>query len=513
MSETEEAVAAEKEGVPAADAVTPKVRRPKHWPKSSYDPHYDPVVDKGPGHNRDYAPTYWIGTAGTPPADDGPVSEDFDTDVAIIGSGYTGLSCAIHLAQNHGIEAVVLEANTVAWGCSTRNGGQAQISSGRLKRSEWIARWGVDVARRMHDEVTEAFEVFRELIGRDEIDCEPQEGGHLYLAHKPGAMPRLEKESALLNETFGYGSRILSRGEVHEKYVRDQEACGAMWEPDGTCIHAAKLAFGYLRLARKLGAKVHTGSPVLGWERVNGIHHLITPGGVVRAKSVALATAGYTPPGLNHVTRHRLMPILSNSIVTRPLDDDEKEACGFGTLSPLTDTRVLRHYYRMLPDGCVQIGSRSAVTGDDAENPKHLVLLRAGLARKFPALEGIDLDYSWWGWVDVSHDMMPRIFCPDPGQSVFYAMGYGGNGVMYSAQAGRRMAQLVAGEESAAFDLPIFTSPLPSHGILTPFRRLGQRAMYYWYAFNDEKLGQKGRVQDEVPVVSGGAGPSGGAGQ
>lgn len=509
MSETEEAVVADKSDAPAAaaaaDAVTPKVRRPKHWPKASYDPHYDPVVDKGPGHNRDYAPTYWIGTAGPPPDDDGPVSEDFDADVVIIGSGYTGLSCAIHLAQDHGIEAVVLEANTVAWGCSTRNGGQAQISSGRLKRSEWIARWGVDVAKRMHAEVTEAFDVFRDLTGRDEIDCDPQEGGHFYLAHKPGAMPRLEKESALLNETFGYGSRILSRDEVHEKHVRDQEACGAMWEPDGTCIHAAKLAFGYLRLARKLGAKVHPGSPVLGWERVNGVHHLITPGGVVRAKSVALATAGYTPPGLTHVTKHRLMPILSNSIVTRPLDDDEKEACGFQTLSPLTDTRVLRHYYRMLPDGAVQIGSRSAVTGDDAENPKHLALLRAGLARKFPVLEGIDLDYSWWGWVDVSHDMMPRIFCPDPGQRVFYAMGYGGNGVMYSAQAGRRMAQLVAGEESAAFDLPIFTSPLPSHGVLTPFRRIGQRAMYYWYAFNDERLGQKGRAEDDLPV-SGGAG-------
>ena len=487
----------------AVEAAPSRGRRPRHWPKASYDPHYDPVVDAGPGHNRDYAPTYWIGTAGTPPGDDGPVSEDFDTEVVVIGSGYTGLSCAIHLARDHGIEATVLEANTVAWGCSTRNGGQAQISSGRLKRSEWIRRWGVDVARRMHDEVTEAFDVFRGLIGEDEIDCEPQEGGHFYIAHKPGAMPKLAKECALLNDTFGYGARMLSREELHEEHVRDQEACGALWEPDGTCIHAAKLAFGYLRLARRLGAKVHPASPVLGWRVVNGVHHLTTPGGVVRAKSVALATAGYTPPGLSNRTKNRLMPILSNSIVTRPLEDDEKEACGFRTGSPLTDTRVLRHYYRYLPDGCVQIGSRSAITGEDAENPKHLALLRAGLARKFPALEGIDLDYSWWGWVDVSHDMMPRIYQPDPDRTIYYAMGYGGNGVMYSAQAGRRMAQLVAGKTCAAFDLPIFTSPLPSHGILTPFRRLGQWGMYGWYWFNDEKLGQRGRAPMHTPTSAG----------
>lgn len=461
--------------------------RPKHWPKASYDPHYDPIVDAGPGHNRDYAPTYWIGTAGLPPADDGPISEDIDVDVAIIGSGYTGLSCAIHLAKEHGIKATVLEANTVAWGCSTRNGGQAQISSGRLKRSEWIDRWGVDVAKKMHAEIGEAFDLFRDMIGSGEFDCDPQDGGHYYIAHKPGVMARLQAENDLLNTTFGYKSKVISREEVHETCARDMEAAGALWEPDGISIHAAKLAFGYQSLARKLGAKIHPASPVMGWRMKNGVYHLTTPGGIVRARAVAIATAGYTPPGLDKRTKHRLMPILSNSVVTRPLTEEESEACGFKTNSPLTDTRTLRHYYRHLPDGRVQIGSRSAITGRDAENPKHLALLLAGLYRKFPALEGIELDYSWWGWVDVSHDMMPRICQPDPEQSVFYAMGYGGNGVMYSAQAGRRMAQMVAGK-SQGLDLPIFTSELPSHGLLTPFRRTGQRIMYRWYWLKDEKM-------------------------
>ena len=416
-----------------------------------------------------------------------PVTGDMDVDVVVVGSGYTGLSCAIHLAKEHGIKATVLEANTVAWGCSTRNGGQAQISSGRLKRSEWIKRWGVDVAKKMHGEVIEAFDVFRDLIANNGFDCEPQDGGHYYLAHKPKVMARLEAESKLLNDTFGYGSRIISRDELHAEHVKDQEAAGAMHEPDGTCIHAGKLAFGYLETARRLGAKVHPGSPVMGWKVRGGIHHLTTPGGTVRARAVALATAGYTPPGLHSRTKNRLMPILSNSIVTRVLSDDEKEACGIKTCSPLTDTRTLRHYYRYLPDGRVQIGSRSAITGQDAENPKHLDLLLEGLYRKFPALQGVDIDYSWWGWVDVSHDMMPRIFQPDREHAIYYAMGYGGNGVMYSAQAGRRMAQMVAGK-GEGLDLPIFTSQLPSHGILTPFRRMGQRAMYVWYYLNDELL-------------------------
>lgn len=454
-------------------------------PKAEYDPRYDPLTDAGPGQGRDYAPTYWIATAGPAPADDGPVVQDMDADVVVIGSGYTGLSCAIHLARNHGIQATVLEANGVAWGCSTRNGGQAQISSGRLKRSEWIERWGLDVAKRLHAEIAEGFDLFRSLIAEDEIDAEPQDGGHYYIAHKPGVMPTLEKESKLLNESFGYKSRIISREELHAEHVRDLEAAGAMLEPDGTCIHAGKLAFGYLRLARKLGARVHTGSPVMGWMTRNGVHHLRTPGGTVRARTVAIATAGYTSPTLNDKTRHRLMPILSNSIVTRKLTDAELEECGIKVMSPLTDTRTLRHYYRLLPDGRMQIGTRSAITGRDADNPKHLEGLKNGLYRKFPSLTGIELDYSWWGWVDVSHDMMPRIFQPDPSQRIFYALGYGGNGVMYSAQAGRRMAQMIAGE-GPGLDLPIFASQLPSHGILTPFRRIGQRMLYGWYHYNDE---------------------------
>jgi hypothetical protein len=89
-----------------------------------YDPHYDPLVAAGPGQNRQYAPTYWCATAGPPPEDDGPLSGDIDADVAIIGSGYTGLACAVFLAREFGIKAVVLDANRVAWGCSTRNGGQ-----------------------------------------------------------------------------------------------------------------------------------------------------------------------------------------------------------------------------------------------------------------------------------------------------------------------------------------------------------------------------------------------------
>jgi taurine dehydrogenase large subunit len=107
------------------------------------------------------------------------------------------------------------------------------------------------------------------------------------------------------------------------------------------------------------------------------------------------------------------------------------------------------------------------------------------MVRKFPALRGVAIDYSWWGWVDVAHDMMPRICQPDPKQSVYYALGYGGNGVSYSQQAGRRLAEQIAGKGGKQ-TLPIFTSQLPGHPF-APFRRIGQRMLYQLYFRRDEK--------------------------
>ena len=85
-----------------------------------YDPRYDPLVARHPGRGADYAPTYWVASAGTPPDDDGPITQDTDADVVIVGSGFTGLAAALFLAREHGIKATVLEANRTVWGYTRR---------------------------------------------------------------------------------------------------------------------------------------------------------------------------------------------------------------------------------------------------------------------------------------------------------------------------------------------------------------------------------------------------------
>ena len=457
---------------------------PDGVPAQPYDPAYDPLVDDTPGRNRDYAPTYWVASAGAPPPDDGPVVRDMDVDVAIVGSGFTGLACALFLAREHGIKATVLEANRVSWGCTTRNGGQGQNASGRLSRSQWIANWGEDVAKALHAEILDGFELFAGLTR--EFPCDPQPGGHLCVAHNETMLKKLATEAEVCRRVFGYDVRMIGADELARDWFVENGAKGAQHEPTGIGVHPAKLAFGYLAAARAAGATVHPASPVIEITEEGGRFRLRTPGGVVTARAVAIATGGYTGQSLHPRLRSKLMPILSNSVVTRPLSPDEIAAVNFRTRQVITDSRTLRFYYRLLPDDRLQMGTRSAITGRDAPHRRHYDLLIAGLRSKFPALANAEIDYSWWGWVDVSHDMMPRIVRPEPNKNLFYSLGYGGNGVSFSAQAGRRMAALVAGKPLPAPNLPIYQGELPGH-LFAPFRRIGQRLLYNHYARRDAR--------------------------
>lgn len=449
-----------------------------------YDPNYDPLYDTSPGAGVDYAPSYWVFDAGDPPEDDGPVTADMDVDVALIGAGFTGTATALFLAREHGIKAVVLEANQIGWGCTSRNGGQGHLAWGRLSRSQWAKKWGEDTARRLHANSLEGYEVFRSMTEDPEIACEPHGEGNLLIAHSDKALQGLAAESQFCNDVLGYKTQIFDRDTVLNEYVGDQEAHGAIFEPIGIAVQPLKLCYGYARVARRLGAKIHTSSPVQDWTTVNGVHHLRTPGGVVRARAVGICTAGYTSPNLHKSTRYKNMPIMANSVVTRELTDEEVEACGFKSNILFTDSRKLRYYYRYLPEKRLQIGSRSAISGSDAENPKHLQIVQDAIARKFPALEGIETPWFWHGWMDISHDMMPRIVQPDPKEQIFYSQGYSGNGVSFSAYASKQLATLIAGKQLADSDFPIFSSPLPSHP-LRPIRRFGQRLLYSYFALQD----------------------------
>lgn len=444
---------------------------------------YDPLKANLPDSSQDYIDTYWRATAGEPPEDDGSITDEIDTDVAIIGGGYTGLSCAYFLSSKYRTKVHVLEAHRPGWGCSGRNGSFIRPAIGRLSWQACVDRYGADVARGLFAEAHRALATMRELIDIGQIDCQQQPDGWLKVAHHPGRIDMLRHEQRLLRDMFGYEVEFLSAAMLRERSFVSAEGFSALRFPDAFSAHPLKVALGLVRMARAAGARVHARSPVVGWHRDGSIHRLITPNGLVRARQVVIATNGYSTEKLHPCLKSRLIPVLSNIIVTRPLSDQERHDAGIASTDIITDTRKVLNYYRLLPDGRILLGSRGAITESLKGTESISRVLLNTLVTKFPALKNITVDYRWGGWVALSMDSMPRIHSLADDSTISYAIGYNGSGTSAATYAGRVLADRI-GSEKPVFS--VFDTPLPSVP-LASFRRLGQRAAFALYRYQDAR--------------------------
>ncbi len=120
------------------------------------------------------ARSLWTATAN--PTPDCPVLKGAEeTEVAVIGGGFTGLSAALHLAEA-GVAVTLLEAETPGWGASGRNGGQ--VNPGLKEDPDAIeAKFGPDLGGRMVRLSGRAGDFVFDLIKRLGIDCAARQPG------------------------------------------------------------------------------------------------------------------------------------------------------------------------------------------------------------------------------------------------------------------------------------------------------------------------------------------------
>jgi glycine/D-amino acid oxidase-like deaminating enzyme len=110
----------------------------------------------------------------------------------------------------------------------------------------------------------------------------------------------------------------------------------------------------------------------------------------------------------------------------------------------LTETRKLSYYYRPSPDGQrILFGGRDGTVAGEPAWPTDN--LRKTLVELFPELGDVTLTHSWFGYVAMNRDMVPRIFSRD---GMDYAAGYCGSGVVWARWAGRKAAFKVLGNEA-----------------------------------------------------------------
>ena len=394
-------------------------------------------------------PNSWYAASVPPPAILPSLQGDIDTDVCIIGGGYTGLSTAIHLRQL-GFEVTLLEAHRIGWGASGRNGGH--VGTGQRADQATLEKWlGLDTAKSLWQLGLDAVQTVEHLVQAFAIDCEFGQGD-LHVAAKSGHASALAEEVDHLQTVYHYSQiQYLSKQAVGER-TSVQGCYGGMLDLGARHLHPLKYALGLKRAAMALGVALHEQTPAIRYSADSRtvVH---TANGRVKSRFLVLACNGYLGD-LEPRIAGNIMPINNFIVATEPLSETLQRQINRDKLS-LSDSLFIINYWKLSADGRLLFGGgenyRSRFPHDIG------AFVRPHMLKRYPELEQTRIDYGWGGTLGITMNRMPdfgRI-----GPSVFYAQGFSGHGVPTATFAGRLLAHAINGD-SKDFDL---MSSVPTH--------------------------------------------------
>lgn len=428
--------------------------------------------------------SYWEATVGENDDIGSPLIGHHHADVAIIGGGYTGLSAALHLARDYGLDVRVLEAGHIGWGASGRNGGFCSIGGAKMSMTQRLAKFGVEETKRFSQHQKEAVELVAAL-GEDEgIEFDRQGQSEITVAESPALFESLKSEVELSNDVLGLSADLLTAEEFREQGYDGPRMFGALKLRPSFGLHPLKFARGLGRAAIHRGAKVHPHSEVASWRKVAGEHLLTTREGTVRARHVIVTGNGYLPEHLHKTLSARILPMQSHIVVTRPLSKDELAAQSWTTEDPIINTSMPYHYIRMLPDNRLMVGGRGDFVGTPEGAAEMARKMRDSIAAHWPAWKDVEIEYNWRGLVGFNRSLVPSVGRFDDDPTVFYGFGYHGNGVNTANWVGKAIADWMAGPDSGDVtgqQLPAMMRGMTPRFPFPMFRRLYGYAGYLHY--------------------------------
>ena len=400
---------------------------------------------------------YWLDTvtmpAGTPGNLPGKV------DVAIVGAGYTGLSTARTLAK-HGARVAVLEAHTIGWGASSRNGGMV-LTGMKLSVETLAARYGMEATRRMYAASLASIDLVEQIIREENIECDFVRCGHLEVACKQSHFDSYARSVEVIAREFHHRLRVVAKKDLGSE-IGSEIYFGGIVDEVSAGLNPARYVAGLGDAALKAGASIYENTKVRQVARAseNGSSgfQIATSRGPLFARDVLIGTSGYTSqatPGL----RKKIIPIGSFIITTERLPDSLARK-----LSPrnrmIFDSKHYLHYYRLTPDNRMLFGGRAAFFPETTNTIRRSAeILRREMIEVYPQLRDVKVEYAWGGTLDFCFDTMPHAGQMD---GMHYAVGYAGHGVAMATYLGNKMAEQISGAaaENPYADMPFPGAPL-----------------------------------------------------
>lgn len=437
--------------------------------------------------NTKYAP-YWLDTPDRPAATEA-LAGSLETDLLVVGGGYTGLWTALQAKERDPNRQVVLiEAQRIGWAASGRNGGFCEYSlvHGAANGQNHLPDENAKLTKLGMQNLAE----IRETAQRYNMDIELETDGSINVATEPHQVEWLREAEHFLNASE---TRAL---------INSPEFLAAERDEDGTMlVHPAKLAWELARVCRELGVEIYENTKAERLIDTGPTLRVTTPEGQITAKRVALATNAF--PSL--LKRHNFytLPLYDYALMTEPLTDLQREAIGWDKMIGLADLNNRFHYSRPTIDE--HGGFRILWGGYDAiyhfggkvrseydYRDETFEKLVAHFYGTFPQLEGIKFTHAWGGAIDSCSRFFSFFDLSHRGR-VAYSAGYTGLGVGATRFGAKVMLDLLSGEETELTQLqlvrkkPIPFPPEPatwmgvqvmSNQMIRADRNQGQRSLF-----------------------------------
>lgn len=380
--------------------------------------------------------TYYEATA-TPGLRLPPLEAAAEADTVIVGGGFAGLATALGLHERGVRDCMLLEARTIGFGASGRNGGF--VSGGfSLDAAKLHRRVGREEARRLYRMTEAAVQCIRSRIERHAIDCDAVYGGVIVASwfDEDNTLHELQR---LMREEFGLHWQWLSREELRER-LRTRRYHAGLHETGAFHFNPLKYALGLARVLLSAGVRLHEMTHVRDIRRAGGQWEVDTGVTTVRCRRVVVCAGGYLD-GLCRPLARAALPIATYVMATEPLG--ARLADAIRTDAAVFDTRFAFDYYRPLTDTRLLWGGRMSIR---QRSPAEIErLLYHDLLRVYPQLEGVKVTHAWSGLMSYGRHSMPQIGQLEDG--LWYAYGFGGHGVAPTTLGGEVLARAITREE------------------------------------------------------------------
>ena len=305
------------------------------------------------------------------------------------------------------------------------------------------------------------------------------------VAHHKNKFQQIKEQAKAYKSEFGIETQVYSKEEFNEIGHGGTEQFGAFSYKPGFAINPLKFVNGLAKYALSKKLKIYENSKVDKIEKVNGSYLIKTNEGSIKTKKIVVATNGFYQEGLIPELDGRVLPVISNIIVTRPLTNEELSLHNFNTYAPIANSKNLLYYYRKLPDNRILFGTRGDFEGSDQSNLNRANEMEKFLKNIFPKWNNITIEYNWRGLIALSQKLTPSIGKIE-NEEIYYGYGYSGVGVSAAPWTGKQLSKLVFSSNSKDLDISNIYKGLPKKFIFPKLRVFYLRLAIFFYKIKDK---------------------------